>query len=65
MDNNLNCDIAIIGGGPVGLCAALALQHCGKSVSIIEASPLDQPGEDVEGSEVRDGPAEFCVTVTQ
>ena len=35
-------DIAIIGGGLVGLCAALAMQHSKRSVTIIEAGNLDQ-----------------------
>jgi 2-octaprenyl-6-methoxyphenol hydroxylase len=35
-------DIAIIGGGLVGLCAALVLQHPARRVSIIEAGRLDQ-----------------------
>jgi 2-octaprenyl-6-methoxyphenol hydroxylase len=38
-------DIAIIGGGLVGLCAALALQHSKRSITIIEAGNLEQvPG---------------------
>jgi 2-octaprenyl-6-methoxyphenol hydroxylase len=35
-------DIAIIGGGLVGLCAALILQHPGRRVAVIEAADLDQ-----------------------
>jgi len=35
-------DIAIIGGGLVGLCAALVLQHPGRRVSIVEAGNLEQ-----------------------
>ena len=35
-------DIAIIGGGLVGLCAALALQHSKSSITIIEAGNLEQ-----------------------
>jgi 2-octaprenyl-6-methoxyphenol hydroxylase len=35
-----NSDIAIIGGGLVGLSAALALQQSGRSISIIESSDL-------------------------
>ena len=34
-------DIAIIGGGLVGLCAGLVLQHSGSRVSIIEAGNLE------------------------
>jgi 2-octaprenyl-6-methoxyphenol hydroxylase len=39
-------DIAIVGGGPVGLCAALALQHPARRVSVIEAASagIKQPG---------------------
>jgi 2-octaprenyl-6-methoxyphenol hydroxylase len=33
-------DIAIIGGGLVGLCAALILQHPGRRVAVIEAADL-------------------------
>ena len=39
-------DIAIIGGGLVGLCAALVLQHPGRRVSIIEAGNLEQARSD-------------------
>jgi len=39
-------DIAIIGGGLVGLCAALVLQHPGRRVSIIEAGNLEQSRAD-------------------
>ena len=35
-------DIAIIGGGLVGLCAALVLQHSKRKVTIIEAANLEQ-----------------------
>lgn len=35
-------DIAIIGGGLVGLCAALILQHPGRRVAVIEAADLGQ-----------------------
>jgi len=35
-------DIAIIGGGLVGLCAALVLQHSKRNVTIIEAANLGQ-----------------------
>ena len=35
-------DIAIIGGGLVGLCAALALQHSKRSITVIEAENLEQ-----------------------
>ena len=33
-------DVAIIGGGPIGLCAALALRHQADTISIIEAADL-------------------------
>ena len=39
---NSNVDIAIVGGGLVGLCAALALQHPDRSVHVIESSALQQ-----------------------
>ena len=38
-------DIAIIGGGLVGLCAALVLQHPQRRVTVIEAGNFDQPAE--------------------
>lgn len=39
-------DIVIVGGGPVGLSAALALQEASRRVTIIEAAPrgAEQPG---------------------
>ncbi len=36
-------DLAIIGGGPIGLAAALALQHPARRVAVIEAGNLEQP----------------------
>ena len=36
-------DIAIVGGGPVGLCAALVLQHSGRRVEVIEATKSGTP----------------------
>lgn len=39
-------DIAIIGGGLVGLCAGLVLQHSGRRVSIVEAGNLHQSRAD-------------------
>jgi 2-octaprenyl-6-methoxyphenol hydroxylase len=39
-------DIAIIGGGLVGLCAGLVLQHSGRRVSIVEAGNLEQSRTD-------------------
>lgn len=33
-------DVAIIGGGLIGLCAALILQHPGRRVSVVEAADL-------------------------
>ena len=40
------CEIVIIGGGLVGLCAALALQSPQQRVTIIEATALHQPASD-------------------
>lgn len=40
----MNTDLAIIGGGPVGLSAALALQHPARRITVIEAGNLEQPG---------------------
>lgn len=45
MQDSIASDVVIVGGGPVGLCAALALSHSGRSVSIIEASQLRVPNE--------------------
>ena len=39
-------DIAIIGGGLVGLCAGLVLQHPDRRVSIVEAGNLEQSRSD-------------------
>jgi len=35
-------DIAIIGGGLVGLCAALVFQHRQRRVTVIEAGNIEQ-----------------------
>ncbi len=39
----MNTDLAIIGGGPVGLSAALALQHPARRITVIEAGNLERP----------------------
>ncbi len=39
-------DIAIIGGGLVGLCAALAMRHPQRQVTVIEAGNLEQAPSD-------------------
>ena len=39
---NANPDIAVIGGGLVGLSAALALQKPGRHISVIESGSLEQ-----------------------
>jgi len=44
--NTSRCEIAIIGGGLVGLCAALALQSEHQKVMVIEATALHQPESD-------------------
>ena len=36
-------DIAIVGGGLVGLCAALALRHPARRVAVVEATDLGKP----------------------
>jgi 2-octaprenyl-6-methoxyphenol hydroxylase len=46
-------NIAIVGGGLIGLCAALALQHPGRAVSVIESSPLLQSEKDPTGLNTR------------
>lgn len=38
-----SCDITIVGGGLVGLSAALALQGSGQTIKVIEASSLHHP----------------------
>lgn len=45
--------IAIVGGGLIGLCAALALQHPGRKVSVIESSSLLQSEKDPTGLNTR------------
>ena len=46
-------EIAIVGGGLVGLCAALALQHPNRNVSVIESSSLLQTRQDPTGLNTR------------
>lgn len=41
------CDIAVIGGGPVGAALALALRDSGLVVHVLEARPADTPSSDV------------------
>lgn len=41
-----NCDIAIIGGGPVGAALALALRDSGLSVTVLEARKSSQASTD-------------------
>lgn len=36
-------DILIIGGGLIGLCAALVMQHPGRRVTLVEAADLERP----------------------
>jgi 2-octaprenyl-6-methoxyphenol hydroxylase len=45
--------VAIVGGGLIGLCAALALQRAGRAVSVIESSPLLQSKKDPTGLNAR------------
>lgn len=45
--NDKNYDIAIIGGGPVGMALALTLRDSGLSVLILEAQGLPEKVEDV------------------
>jgi 2-octaprenyl-6-methoxyphenol hydroxylase len=45
--------IAIVGGGLIGLCAALALQHPGRTVSVIESSSLLPSEKDPTGLNTR------------
>ncbi|OGS91403.1 MAG: ubiquinone biosynthesis protein UbiH [Gallionellales bacterium GWA2_60_18] len=40
------CDIAVIGGGPVGTSLALALRDSGLDIRVLEARPADAPNTD-------------------
>ncbi len=42
----INCDIAIIGGGPVGASLALALRDSGLKVCVLEARPANAASND-------------------
>jgi 2-octaprenyl-6-methoxyphenol hydroxylase len=44
--NTLSCDIAIIGGGPVGASLALALRDSGLQVCVLEARPAHAASHD-------------------
>lgn len=41
-----NCDIAIIGGGPVGTALALALRDSGLNIVVLEARKVEEQGAD-------------------
>lgn len=43
---NQHCDIAIIGGGPVGAALALALRDSGLNIVVLEARKPEQSGSD-------------------
>jgi len=43
---NQSCDIAIIGGGPVGAALALALRDSGLQITLLEARPLENKAVD-------------------
>ncbi len=46
MNNTSNCDIAIIGGGPVGVSLALALRDSGLDIRVLEArKPESAPAD--------------------
>lgn len=45
--NDDNYDIAIIGGGPVGMALALALRHNGISILLLEARGLPEKVDDI------------------
>lgn len=40
------CDIAIVGGGPVGIALALALRDSGLKITVLEARPAQSPTTD-------------------
>ncbi len=44
--NSTNCDIAIIGGGPVGASLALALRDSGLKVCLLETRPANAASQD-------------------
>jgi 2-octaprenyl-6-methoxyphenol hydroxylase len=44
------CDVAIVGGGPVGLTLALALARRGYETAVIDAAPAPKPGKAVSDS---------------
>jgi 2-octaprenyl-6-methoxyphenol hydroxylase len=48
----LNCDICIVGGGLVGLSAAIAFGQQGRSVKLLEARPLKNPENTGQASEL-------------
>lgn len=44
--NTMDCDVAIIGGGPVGASLALALRDSGLNICVLEARPAHAASQD-------------------
>ncbi len=42
------CDVAVVGAGPAGIAAALALAHVGASVALIGPAPAPSSGRPLE-----------------
>ena len=47
----MQAELVIVGGGPVGLCAALALQNSNRQIAVLESIP--EPESEVDGLNAR------------
>ncbi len=56
MQNNFQCDVVVVGGGPSGVITAISVAKSGYSVVILDKKPLDKIGDKTCGDAI-DGAA--------